>query len=157
MNHGDTHRTLEGVLDREIDVARSLAAALDAERAALTGDSVAAVTAVAAQKIELFGSIEKLEEERRELCDAAQISLPNMRRGRTPVITGVSPTVAERWCALLELIAGCRIANEVNGYIINARRGQVGQLLQIIRGGAPATYGPQGKPDSKLLRVLARA
>lgn len=157
MNHRDTDQSLEGVLDSEIDVARSLAATLDAERVALTGDSVAAVTATAAQKIELFVAIEKLEERRRALCDAASISLPNMRKGRTPVITGVSQTVAERWCALLELIAGCRIANEVNGYIINARRGQVGQLLQIIRGGAPVTYGPQGKPEAKLLRALARA
>ncbi len=154
---GDAHQRLEVVLDRELEAARSLAATLEAERAALTGDSVAAVTATAAQKIELFHAIEQIEAQRRALCDAARISLPPSRRGMTPVITGVSETVADRWRALLELVAGCRVANEVNGYIINARRGQVGQLIQILRGGAPVTYGPQGKTYSKSLRALARA
>ena len=155
--NSDTHRRLEVVLDREIEAARSLAAALDAERAALTGNSADAVVEKAAQKTELFGMIEKLEAQRRELCDAASICLPNSLRGRTPLISGVSDTVADRWRALLELIAGCRVANEVNGYIINARRGQVNQLFQILRGGAPVTYGPQGKTFASSLRELARA
>jgi flagellar biosynthesis/type III secretory pathway chaperone len=155
--NSDTHRRLEVVLDREIEAARSLAAALDAERAALTSNSPDAVVEKAAQKTALFGMIEKLEAQRRELCDAASICLPNIQRGRIPVISGVSDTVAERWRALLELIAGCRVANEVNGYIINARRGQVNQLFQILRGGAPVTYGPQGKTLASSLRALARA
>ncbi len=155
--NSDTHRSLEVVLDREIEAARSLATTLDAERAALTGNSPAAVIEKAAQKTALFGMIEELESQRRDLCDAASISLPNIQRGSTPVISGVSETVADRWRALLELIAGCRVANEVNGYIINARRGQVGQLIQILRGGATVTYGPQGKTHAKALRALARA
>ncbi len=154
---GDTHRRLEVLLDREIEAARALAATLEAERTALTGDSTAAVTETAARKIELFRSIEQIEEQRRTLCDAARITLPPSRSGMTPAITGVSETIADRWRALLELVAGCRVANEVNGYIINARRGQVGQLIQVLRGGAPVTYGPQGKTHSKSLRALARA
>jgi flagellar biosynthesis/type III secretory pathway chaperone len=155
--NSDTHQRLEAVLDHEIDAARSLAATLHAERVALTGNSPAAVVEQAAQKTELFGVIEKLEVQRRELCGAASISLPNIQRGRIPVISGVSDTVADRWRALLELIAGCRVANEVNGYIINARRGQVNQLFQVLRGGAPVTYGPQGKTSASSLRALARA
>jgi flagellar biosynthesis/type III secretory pathway chaperone len=98
-----------------------------------------------------------LEAQRRELCDAASISLPNLQHGRTAVITGVSSTVADLWQTLLELIASCRMANEVNGYIINARRGQINQLFQVLRGGAPVTYGPQGKTSAAPLRALARA
>ncbi len=155
--NSDTHRRLEAVLDREIDAAHSLAATLDAERVALTGNSPEAVVEQAAQKTALFGVIEKLEVQRRELCEAASISLPNIQRGRTPVMSGVSDTVADRWHALLELIADCRVANEVNGYIINARRGQMNQLFQVLRGGAPVTYGPQGKTFAGSLRALARA
>ena len=155
--HSDAHQSLERVLDREIEAARSLAAALEAERAALTGDSVDAVKAFAARKVELFGLIEQLGQQRVALCNAASVSLPNIRSGRIPVIAGVSEAVASRWLALLELISGCRIANEINGYIINARRGQVGQLLQILRGGTPLTYGPQGRTYSPSLRALARA
>lgn len=156
MNH-DASLQLEAVLDREIDAARTLATTLEAERDALTGTSPAAVLEKAAQKTELFGQIERLDAQRRELCDAANISLPPIQRGRAPLIAGVSDTVADRWHALLELIAGCRVANEVNGYIINARRGQVNQLFQAMRGSAPVTYGPQGKTFAASLRALARA
>ncbi len=54
-------------------------------------------------------------------------------------------------------MAVCQKANEVNGYIINVRRVQVRQLIDVVRGGAAVTYGPQGKTFSKALRALARA
>ena len=57
----------------------------------------------------------------------------------------------------MELMAGCRTANEVNGYIINLRRSQINQLLGIVRGGSPVTYSPQGKTFAKALRALAKA
>lgn len=155
--HEATHRHLEGVLDREIEAARALTALLAAERTALTGASAEAVSAVAARKVELFAAIEQLEAKRRALCAAANLSFPNLRTGRIPLITGVSEALADRWKSLLELMAGCRIANEVNGYIINARRGQVNQLMQILRGGTAVTYGPKGRTQSASLRALARA
>src|ERR1700730_2237212 len=61
----DSRRRLEELLDREIELAHSLAATLAAEKAALTGDSPQAVEQNAAEKIRLFGTIENLEEERR--------------------------------------------------------------------------------------------
>jgi flagellar biosynthesis/type III secretory pathway chaperone len=57
----------------------------------------------------------------------------------------------------MELMAGCRSANEVNGYIIHVRQHQIRQLLDIVRGGPAITYGPQGKTLAKALRALARA
>ena len=71
--------------------------------------------------------------------------------------TGIAATVAERWRTLMELMAGCRKANEVNGYIINLRQGQIQQLLGIVRGGAPLTYTAQGKTFARALRALAKA
>ena len=140
----EARRRLEDVLDREIDVARSLAATLDAERTALTGDSPQAVEQKAAEKIRILESIEKLEAERRELWAA-----PNTH--------GLAATVAERWRVLMELIAGCRSANEVNGHIVHVRQHQVQQLLDIVRGGPAITYSPQGKTLAKALHALARA
>ena len=139
----DARRRLEDVLDREIEVARSLAATLAAERTALTGDSPQAVEQKAAEKIQILGAIEKLEAERRDLW-------------ATPGL-GLAATVAERWRALMELMAGCRTANDVNGHIIHVRLHQVGQLIDIVRGGPAITYGPQGKTFAKALRALARA
>jgi flagellar biosynthesis/type III secretory pathway chaperone len=142
--HQDARRRLEDLLDREIALARSLAATLATERLALTGQSPAAVEQNAAEKIRVLESIEKLEEERRALCAA-------------PLSAGLAATVVERWRALMELMAGCRTANEVNGHIIHVRQHQTRQLIDIVRGGPSITYGPQGKTFSKALRALARA
>ncbi len=140
----DARRRLEDLLDREIEVARSLALTLAAERKALVGDSPAAVEQQAAEKIRLLAAIEKLEAERGALCP-------------TPQVQSLAATVAERWRALMELMAGCRTANEVNGHIIHVRQHQIRQLLEIVRGGPAITYGPQGKTFAKALRALARA
>lgn len=140
----DARHLLEDILDREIEVARSLALTLAAERAALTGDSPTAVEEKAAEKVRILESIEKLESERRALY-----ALPGS--------TGLAATVAERWRALMELMAGCRTANEVNGHIIHVRQHQIGQLIDIVRGGPAFIYGPQGKTFAKALRGLARA
>jgi flagellar biosynthesis/type III secretory pathway chaperone len=140
----DARRRLEDLLDREIESARSLAATLAAEKSALTGTSPKAVEDKAAEKIRILQTIEKLEVERRALCAASgELNL--------------AATVAERWRALMELIAGCRTANEVNGQIIHVRQHQVRQLIDIVRGGPAITYGPQGKTFAKALRALARA
>ncbi len=140
----DARRRLEDVLDREIEVARALAATLAEERSALTGDSPETVEQKAAEKIRMLEAIEKLEAERRGLCAA-------------PNAPGLAATVAERWRALMELMAGCRTANDVNGHIIHIRQHQVRQLIDIVRGGPAITYGPQGKTFAKALRALARA
>jgi flagellar biosynthesis/type III secretory pathway chaperone len=150
----DARRRLEDLLDREIEVAHTLAVTLDAERAALTGASPQAVEQQAAEKTRLLAAIEKLEDERRAVSVAAEQGLPG---ARVPRGTSIAATVAERWRTLMELMTGCRAANEVNGYIINLRQGQITQLLGIVRGAAPLTYTPQGKTSAKALRALAKA
>jgi flagellar biosynthesis/type III secretory pathway chaperone len=134
---------LEELLDREIEAAHSLAATLAAEKFALTGDSPSSVEQKAAEKIRLFSAIEKLEEERRTLCDD-----PNL------AVAGV----AARWRSLMTLMARCRTANETNGHIIRIRQHQIRQLIDVVRGKPAAmTYDPHGKTFANALRALARA
>jgi flagellar biosynthesis/type III secretory pathway chaperone len=140
----DARYRLEDLLDREIELARSLAATLAAERTSLTGDSPQAVEQNAAAKIRVLQSIEKLEEERRALYAG-------------PVNSGLGATVVERWRALMALMAGCRTANDVNGYIIHVRQHQIRQLIEIVRGAPAITYDSHGKTFAKALRALARA
>jgi flagellar biosynthesis/type III secretory pathway chaperone len=140
----DARPRLEDLLDREIELARVLAATLAAEKTALTGDSPVAVEKNAADKIRVLEALEKLDQERRALCES-------------PGSPGIAATVVERWRGLMELMAGCRIANEVNGHIIHVRRHQIRQLIDIVRGGPSITYDPQGKTFAKALRALARA
>ena len=150
----DARRRLEDLLDREIEIARMLAANLDAERAALTGASPEAVEHLTAEKIQLLGNIEKLEDERRALAAVADQGLPGTSVARG---TRIAATVAGRWHTLMELMSSCRMANEINGHIINLRRGQIQQLMGIVRGGSPVTYTSQGKTLAKALRALAKA
>jgi flagella synthesis protein FlgN len=147
-------RRLEDLLDREIDAARLLSIALVAERAALTGDTPGTVNEMSAEKVRLLGVIEKLEAERRSVWGA-----PSGDAGASAAMTAASlgASVAERWRALMDLMAGCRAANEVNGHIIHIRQNQIRQLIDIVRGGPSVTYGPQGKTFAKPLRALARA
>jgi flagellar biosynthesis/type III secretory pathway chaperone len=136
------HR-LETVLDREIALAEELAATLTSERTALTGKEPEAVVEQAAIKTALIGRIESLESERRGLWNAEDLES--------------SASVTIRWRSLMAVVARCRNDNDVNGYIINTRRGQVSQLIDAVRGGAPVTYGPGGKTFARALRALARA
>jgi flagellar biosynthesis/type III secretory pathway chaperone len=140
----DARYRLEDLLDREIELARSLAATLAAERTSLTGESPQAVEQNASDKIRVLQSIEKLEEERRALYAG-------------PVNSGLGATVVERWRALMALMAGCRTANDVNGYIIHVRQHQIRQLIEIVRGTPAITYDSHGKTFAKALRALARA
>jgi flagellar biosynthesis protein FlgN len=144
MNH-DARLHLEVLLDREIELARSLGEALDAEKTALTGQSPEAVSGLAAQKTRLFETIEKLEHERRALC-------------ANPSGPGIAASVVARWRSLMALMAGCRNANELNGYIIRVRQHQIRQLIDIVRGRpAPITYDTHGKTFANALRALAKA
>jgi flagellar biosynthesis/type III secretory pathway chaperone len=140
----DAHGRLEEVLDREIAAARTLQWTLAAERTALTGDTPRAIHEKAAEKVQILATLEHLEAERRSLWGAAKAAGPTTK-------------VAERWRTLMELMAGCRTANEVNGHIIRVRQHQIGQLIDIVRGGPAITYGPQGKTFAKAQRALARA
>ena len=140
----EARRRLEDLLDREIELARILAATIADEKTALTGDSPQAVEKNAAEKIRVLETIEILEEERRALC-------------ASPASPGIAATVVERWRKLMELMAGCRIANEVNGHIIHVRQHQIRQLIDIVRGGPSITYDPHGKTFAKALRAIARA
>lgn len=154
MNH-DARRNLEDLLDREIEAARLLSTTLAAERSALTGTSPDAVQQQTVEKTQLLGMIERLEHERRALC--AQSDLNVSGSDGDAGASSVGSSVAERWRALMELMAGCRTANEVNGYIIHVRQNQIRQLMDILRGSTPVTYGPQGKTFARALRALARA
>jgi flagella synthesis protein FlgN len=151
-------RRLEDLLDREIEAARLLSIALVAERTALTGDTPATVNELSAEKVRLLGVIEKLEIERRSLWGTPNGAAAAGANTAALTAAGLGASVAERWRALMELMAGCRAANEVNGHIIHIRQNQIRQLIDIVRGGpAAVTYGPHGKTFATALRALARA
>jgi len=162
MTSHDARERLERLLDREIEVARQLAATLDAERGALTGTAAAAVAHCAEEKIAVLKNLEMLDGERQSLCDAASIRLPPPDHAPTQAdalqeLAQLPHKVGERWQALMEIMAQCRKSNDINGYIVNVRQRQVRQLIDIVRGGEIGTYGPQGKTFAKALRALARA
>ena len=76
------------------------------------------------RKFSVLEAIEKLESRTPRVC------------AQTPPLPGWPRRVAERWRTLMEFMAGCRSANEVNGHIIHVRQHQIRQLIDIVRGGA---------------------
>ncbi len=145
---------IEQLLDQQIRVAQELAAVLESERDALTGDSPALVCEKAAQKVKLLEEFEHLENDRRRLC--AESGLPALPAADTPAVSGIAQTITQRWRSLMGLLATCRNANETNGLILNLKQGQIRQLLDIVRGGPTLTYGPQGQTFASAVRPLAR-
>ncbi|MBS0611930.1 MAG: flagellar protein FlgN [Proteobacteria bacterium] len=144
---------IEQLLDRQIEVAGELAAALEAERDALTGTSPVRVSEKAAQKVQLLTQFEQLENERRRLYTESGL----ITQGAEREADSEHPrSIAQRWRALMSLLAHCRSANETNGLIVSLKQGQVRQLLDILRGGAACTYGPQGQTFAAAVRPLAR-
>jgi flagellar biosynthesis protein FlgN len=147
---------LEEILDRELDVARSLAATLESERKALVGAAAHAVTEIAARKAALLQELEKLETTRRSLCPRESTGDGADGNTLSRSMIGLGSAIGRRWQALMGLVAACRDANEANGLIVNLREGQVRKLLDIVRGPA-VTYGPQGKTFARAMRPIARA
>jgi flagellar biosynthesis/type III secretory pathway chaperone len=141
----DARHRLEELLRREITEAQRLRECLAAERRALTGGSPDAVKESAAEKVGILGAVEELERERRSLWGCSG-----------PDGAAFGHIVAAQWRTLTELMAGCRIANDVNGRIIHIRQNQIRQLFDILRGVGPPTYGPQGKTLAGTPRALAR-
>ena len=141
----DARRRLEDLLDREIEVARVLAATLAAEQS--RPDRRLARSRRAKGRGE-----DPLSTPSKSSKKSAARCAPAANAARA-----LAAAVAERWRTLMELMAGCRTANEVNGHIIHVRQHQVRQLIDIVRGGPAITYSPQGKTFAKALRALARA
>ncbi len=83
----DARRRLEDLLDREIELARVLAATLAAERTALTGDSPAAVEA------------KRRREDSRSAKPSKNSRKNAARCAHSPTSPGIAATVVERWRA----------------------------------------------------------
>ncbi len=149
----DTQNRLAAVLDRQIALATTLASLLDAERAALSGTAAEEVARCAAEKAALLRDMDQLESERAGLC--RNLAPPD--DAWTDDLPGTTAEIRRRWRTLMSLAKTCRDANDVNGYIINARHHQVRQMIDILRGGAAVTYGPQGRQMATALRALAQA
>lgn len=85
----------------------------------------------AAKKRQLLGIIDKLEEEPHALVAVAEQGLPGISGARD---TGLAAMIAECGRTLMEPTPGWRRANEVNNCIIKLCRGQIQQLIGIVRG-----------------------
>jgi hypothetical protein len=89
------------------------------------------VQQMAAKKRQLLGIIDNFEEEPHASAAVAEQGLPGTGGARD---TGLVATVAECGRTLMETMPGCPRANEVNNCIIKLCRGQIQQLICIVRG-----------------------
>ncbi len=138
----DWRASLETVFDDEMAAAMDLLAALKAEREALKGRDLDALSASGEKKVGLLVALERLETERRELLALAGLPVD----GHTLLdCLGPADTVAVRWQRILGLLAECRTLNEANGRLVAVQRARIEQALGVIRGdGSAPVYGPDG-------------
>lgn len=161
-------QSLAAQLDRQVAAGERLLAALETERAALSGYDLAALGAATEAKDQLVREFERLDAERRALVRALGFGPDRdsmtalLRAAEDPAYSEDSPRpgpIATRWRTLLLCLGRLRDANERNGMIVNLRSRQVRRTLNVLRTGRPdeLTYGKAGVGDQPALsRALAR-
>ena len=115
-------------MQEQIRCAEAMLAALDRENQALLDGNTDGLNLVGAEKVQLMESLESLERERRLMAQVPD--------GGT---AGQS-----HWQRLLELMEECRRRNERNGALVNLRREQVDQALNVLRGAELELYDASG-------------
>jgi len=156
---------LTGLLNRELAAGEALLAALEAERAALTGFDVGALNVATREKERLAAEFDRQDGDRRRLLE--RFGHAPGRDGMTALIRRVEDPaysetsrrlgpIATRWRRLVALIERCRADNQRNGMIIGLQSRRVTQTLNVLRTGRPdeLTYGRYPLPG---LAAAARA
>ena len=121
---GDPQR-MRVVLGEQIRCAEAMLEALARESEALATGNHDSLTLATDAKAELVTTLERLEEERRQLADADVAAEPD-------------------WQQLRALIARCKEQNQRNGALLKARADNVRIALKALRGSEPELYGATG-------------
>jgi flagellar biosynthesis/type III secretory pathway chaperone len=115
--------SLEQVLEQQVSCAESILEALRQERDALSSGDPYLLNLVGANKAQLVEELEAFEIERQHLSGG-----PAAEAGYRQGAAGA------HWSRLLDLIEQCRDYNQRNGALVTARRSQILQALEVLRG-----------------------
>lgn len=163
MEGGRLLLELDSLLAAQIEAARILRAALEAEHAALGQRDADALARAAADKARAIEGLENVERHRRTLCMriGAGPGQPELAAWLESFSDGseLSRRVREHAAALATLLRECRSANDANGMVVATLHRRVQQALGLLRGGPETgTYGPGGLPVApSLTRASVRA
>lgn len=139
------------LLDREIEEAGTLLAALRDEHEALQQHTTSVIDAALESKTQRLEQFERSENERRQLL--ASLRVPDNREAVGSYLAQQNEhadALTQRWSRLLGVADECRRQNELNGSLVEIQRRHVQRALDILRG-APetATYGPTGATERR--------
>jgi flagellar biosynthesis protein FlgN len=115
---------LEKVLEQQVFCAEAILEALRQEGDALRSGDPYVLNLVGANKSQLVEEMEALEIERQQLVEGGFEAPAALRRG----------PAGQYWNRLLGLIEQCRERNQRNGALVMARRTQIQQALELLRG-----------------------
>ncbi|MFK8017266.1 MAG: flagella synthesis protein FlgN [Gammaproteobacteria bacterium] len=125
------HLSLDQVVLQALEKATALRAHLTVEKHALVDPNPDALPPVFSRKAELAGELERLETQRRALCEARLgTSHPDESVFRA-TLSAAGRAAWQRYCE--ELLA-CQDANAINGRLTVARQRHVRRALDILRG-----------------------
>jgi len=131
---------------------------LDHEHGLLAGGDVVNLEAAINERQRCVGRISRIDEERRALCRALNVSLD--AQGLEKLLRWCDPqgTLSARWAECAQAAIRCRVLNDRNGALVSTQlthvRARLGTLLQSTR--ETLTYGRRGGYNQGSVgRVLA--
>jgi flagella synthesis protein FlgN len=130
------------------------------ERAALETQDMTALHAAVSTKGEFVQSLSQLENQRRQLCDAAGFAGDSEQMDHLTQWCDEDSVIQNGWSHLMEIVSDCNALNLTNGAIIRARQQMVEANLGVLRGtdAHPDTYQREGRENAAMnQRSLAQA
>ncbi len=151
MPHGELSIPIQAVLEDQLATSRTLHEILGLEQRAIAERDYDAMHQCGEDKQTQLVRLESLEIERRQLFDA--MGLDDKTELEDPVLT-------ELWHNVLDMLATCQKANEVNGAIVRTQRAQIQRALDLLAGseGPNAVYAANGMAARRSQpRTIAKA
>lgn len=122
---------MNAVLDEQIRCAEAMLETLGRESQALADGDHDGLGAATDRKAQLVETLERLESERRELTQQADLAS------------------SQEWRRLRELVTECKERNQRNGTLLKARAENVRIALKTLRGSEPDLYSASGRAPAR--------
>ncbi len=144
--------SVEQVIEFTAQCADAMLKCLLAEREHLLARNPDAIQETTRTKLALFDQLEKLETRRHQFLANAGYGTDNNGMVRLLKHMPNGARLGARWNKVLDDLARCREANQVNGGILELGRRQAEQALAILRGQVSQTrvYGAGGDTSLSL-------
>ena len=151
MPPGNLSLPLQAVLEDQLETSRALREILTMEQRAIADRDYDALNQCGEDKQTQLMRLESLEVERRQFFEAMNVDVKSDPE---------DAVLADLWHSVLDMLAGCQKANEVNGAMVRTQSTQIQRALDLLAGreGPNAVYEANGMATTgSSPRTIAKA